>query len=86
MTIYICPVDRNDISVTGSYLNRWGYLFFPAEATEDDLTQGMGTPFAMFTDLGMFLSATGNYWDNALEIRAILLWTLRTRKKCLEGV
>ncbi|MEO2186243.1 MAG: hypothetical protein ABGX30_06680, partial [bacterium] len=29
---------------------------------------GMGTPFASFTDLGLMLSASANYFDDALEL------------------
>ena len=28
----------------------------------------MGTPFASFTDLGLMLSASANYFDDALEL------------------
>ena len=52
---------------------------------EDELQQGMGTPFAMFTDLGMFLSATGNYLDNALEIRINTFLDLEDSQKMLGG-
>ena len=52
---------------------------------EDELQQGMGTPFAMFTDLGMFLSATGNYWDNALEIRINTFMDLEDNQAMLGG-
>ena len=52
---------------------------------EDELQQGMGTPFAMFTDLGMFLSATGNYWDDALEIRINTFMDLEDNQAMLGG-
>ena len=52
---------------------------------KDELQQGMGTPFAMFTDLGMFLSATGNYLDNALEIRINTFMDLEDSQKMLGG-
>ena len=52
---------------------------------EDELQQGMGTPFAMFTDLGMFLSATGNYLDNALEIRINTFMDLEDNQAMLGG-
>ena len=52
---------------------------------EDELQQGMGTPFAMFTDLGMFLSATGNYLDNALEIRINTFMDLEENQAMLGG-
>ncbi len=52
---------------------------------EDEFQQGMGTPFAMFTDLGMFLSATGNYWDNALEIRGNTFMDFQYSQKMLGG-
>ena len=52
---------------------------------EDEFQQGMGTPFAMFTDLGMFLSATGNYWDNALEIRGNTFMDFQDSQKMLGG-
>nr|MBC8467645.1 hypothetical protein [Candidatus Neomarinimicrobiota bacterium] len=29
---------------------------------------GMGTPFASFSDLGLMLSASANYFDDALEL------------------
>jgi hypothetical protein len=56
-----------------------------AAMNEDELQQGMGTPFAMFTDLGMFLSATGNYLDNALEIRINTFMDLEDSQKMLGG-
>ena len=52
---------------------------------KDELQQGMGTPFAMFTDLGMFLSATGNYWDDALEIRINTFMDLEDNQAMLGG-
>ncbi len=36
--------------------------------TEDEFQPGMGTPFATFTDLGLSFSASGNYYDDALEL------------------
>jgi hypothetical protein len=36
--------------------------------TEDEFQPGMGTPFAMFTDLGLSFSASSNYFDDALEL------------------
>ena len=56
-----------------------------AAMNEDELQQGMGTPFAMFTDLGMFLSATGNYWDDALEIRINTFMDLEDNQAMLGG-
>ena len=50
-----------------------GTIFEPMEnsfikTTEDDLSMGMGTPFAMLSDQGAFLAWTGNYLDNSLEL------------------
>ena len=56
-----------------------------AAMNEDELQQGMGTPFAMFTDLGMFVSATGNYLDNALEIRLNSFMDLKDKQSMLGG-
>lgn len=57
-------------SLEGLIYEYSGGMSFPSrEINEDDFQQGMGTPFAMFTDMGMFISASGNYLDNALEIR-----------------
>ena len=56
-----------------------------AAMNEDELQQGMGTPFAMFTDLGMFLSATGNCLDNVLEIRINTFLDLEDSQKMLGG-
>lgn len=39
------------------------------EITEDEFQQGMGTPFAMFTDLGLMIAVSKNYLDNALELK-----------------
>ena len=39
------------------------------KATKDDLSIGMGTPFAIFTERGAMISFTGNYWDSTLELR-----------------
>ena len=56
-----------------------------AAMNEDELQQGMGTPFAMFTDLGMFVSATGNYLDNALDIRLNSFMDLKEKQSMLGG-
>ena len=40
------------------------------ELTKDSFVPGMGTPFAMFAEQGIMLSATGNLMDNSLELRA----------------
>ena len=56
-----------------------------AAMNEDELQQGMGTPFAMFTDLGMFVSATGNYLDNALDIRLNSFMDLKDKQSMLGG-
>ena len=57
----------------------------PVAINTDNFVPGLGTPFAMFTDLGMFLSATGNYWDNALEIRGNTFMDLEDSQKMLGG-
>ena len=36
--------------------------------TEDEFQPGMGTPFAIFTDLGLSFSLSANYFDDALEL------------------
>lgn len=36
--------------------------------SEDEFQPGMGTPFASFTDLGLALSVSANYFDNSLEL------------------
>jgi hypothetical protein len=36
--------------------------------TEDEFQPGMGTPFAMFTDMGLSFSLSANYYDDALEL------------------
>jgi len=56
-----------------------------AAMNEDELQQGMGTSFAMFTDLGMFVSATGNYLDNALDIRLNSFMDLKEKQSMLGG-
>ena len=38
------------------------------QTTLPELIPGMGTPFASFSDLGLMLSASANYFDNALEL------------------
>ena len=73
-------------SLEGLIYEYSGEMSFPSrDITEDDFQQGMGTPFAMFTDLGMFLSATGNYWDNALEIKGNTFMDLEDSQKMLGG-
>ena len=52
---------------------------------EDEFQPGMGTPFAMFTDLGMMLSVAGNYWDNAVEIRGNTFSDLKDNQSMLGG-
>jgi len=56
-------------SVKGKIYEQSFEMFSARDATEEDFQGGMGTPFAMFTDLGMFLSTSVNFWDNTLEIR-----------------
>jgi len=53
----------------------------PTELTKDNFQQGMGTPFAMFTDLGMMLSASANYWDGALEVRLNTFFDFKRQSK-----
>ena len=65
-------------------INGWE-MFIPRDVTENDFHQGMGTPFAMFTDLGMFVSATRNYLDNALEIRLNSFMDLKDKQSMLGG-
>ena len=36
--------------------------------TKDEFLPGMGTPFAMFTDMGLSFSVSANYFDDALEL------------------
>ncbi|MGY8788019.1 MAG: hypothetical protein ACKVH5_06970 [Fidelibacterota bacterium] len=38
------------------------------QTTLPELIPGMGTPFASFSDLGLMLSASANYFDDALEL------------------
>ena len=53
-----------------------GLIFDPthptktAELTEENFHSGMGTPFAILTDLGVMLSATATVFDGRLEIQA----------------
>lgn len=46
-----------------------GMEIMDRKATKDDLSIGMGTPFAIFTERGAMISFTGNYWDSTLELR-----------------
>ena len=89
---------ENDIMFTlqiiGSEIlevNGTSYIFDPfgipteTPMTEDEFQPGMGTPFAMFTDLGMMLSVSGNYWDNAIEIRGNTFSDLKDNQSMLGG-
>jgi hypothetical protein len=38
--------------------------------TEDNFLPGMGTPFAMFADRALMVTATGNFFDDRLEVLA----------------
>ena len=89
----------NDMMITGQIIgseilevNGTSYIFGPLgiltetyPTTKDEFQPGMGTPFAMFTDLGLMLSVTGNYWDNALEIRGNTFWDLKDNQSMLGG-
>ncbi len=57
----------------------------PIKLTNDNFQQGMGTPFAMFTDLGMLLSVMGNYLDNTLEVRLNTFLDLEDSQTMLGG-
>ena len=46
------------------------------ELTKDNFQPGMGTPFAMFSDKALLLSATGNLFDNRLELRTSTMFNL----------
>lgn len=73
-------------SLEGQIYEYSGGTSFPSrDITEDDFQQGMGTPFAMFTDLGLFLSGNGNYFDNALEIRLNTFFDFKDNQFLLGG-
>ena len=90
---YVIP---NDIMIMGQIigneileLNGTSFVFgsngIPTETpmTKDDFQPGMGTPFAMFTDLGLMLSVSGNYLDNALEFRGNTFSDLKDNQSML---
>jgi hypothetical protein len=90
---YITP---NDITIMGQIIGSeilevkgLSYDFSPiggiSPMSEDDFQQGMGTPFAMFTDLGMLLSVMGNYLDNTLEVRLNTFLDLEDSQTMLGG-
>lgn len=62
-------IGSSVISVQGLAPNM-SNLMSPVELTQDNFQPGMGTPFAMFTDLGAMLSASATLFDNRLEIKA----------------
>lgn len=86
----------NDIMIMGQIigneileLNGTSFVFgsngIPTETpmTKDDFQPGMGTPFAMFTDLGLMLSVSGNYLDNALKFRGNTFSDLKDNQSML---
>ncbi len=79
-------IGSDILSLEGQIYEYSGGMSFPSrDITEDDFQQGMGTPFAMFTDMGMFLSTTGNYWDNVLEVRVNTFMDLEDNQSMLGG-
>lgn len=42
----------------------------PTELTTENFIPGMGTPFAMFADRAVMVTASGDYWDGRVELRA----------------
>jgi len=71
----------NDMMISGQIIggeilevNGTSYIFdsfeIPTEVpmTKDEFQPGMGTPFAMFTDMGLSFSLSANYFDYALEL------------------
>ena len=86
----------NDIMIMGQIigneildLSGTSFVFGPngirieTPMTQDDFQPGMGTPFAMFTDLGLMLSVSGNYLDNALEFRGNTFSDLKDNQSML---
>lgn len=66
----------NDIMLSGQIIGniegeiswREGDYHRSSQSVAPELIQGMGTPFASFTDLGLMLSASANYFDDAVEL------------------
>ena len=71
----------NDMMISGQIIggeilevNGTSYIFdsfeIPTEVpmTKDEFQPGMGTPFAMFTDMGLSFSLSANYFDDVLEL------------------
>jgi len=91
---YLTPMDillsgqliGNDIlSLEGLIYELGGEIISTRDVTEDDFQPGMGTPFAMFTDLGMFLSTSVNLWDSTVEIRLNTFLDLEDNQSMLGG-
>ncbi|MCH7763141.1 MAG: hypothetical protein IIB95_05290 [Candidatus Marinimicrobia bacterium] len=91
---YLTPIDlllsgqligSDILSLEGLVYEQGWEIFSARDVTEDDFQTGMGTPFAMFTDLGMFLSTSGNFWDNTLEIRVNTFLDLEDSQTMLGG-
>jgi len=79
-------IGSNILELEGVVYEQGFEEFFTRDIRQDDFQQGMGTPFAMFTDMGMFISASGNYWDNVLEIRVNTFMDLKDKQSMLGGV
>jgi hypothetical protein len=62
LSVQLIGYIEGDISWQEIEENRSGQTSVP------ELIPGMGTPFATFTDLGSSFSASGNYYDDALEL------------------
>jgi len=53
------------------------------QTTLPELIPGMGTPFASFSDLGLMLSASANYFDDALELSGNTFMDLKDSQSML---
>lgn len=91
---YVTPYDftlstqligNHVYSLTGKIYEQSEGTFSSRDATKNDFQTGMGTPFAMFTDLGLFLSTSVNLWDNSLEIRVNTFLDLKDEQSMVGG-